>query len=446
MQKPNLSLPKINVLLVGSLLLINIGVWLVQIFKGVAWLDPKPDDLMAWGGNLAAYSLTTEPWRLLSNIFVHGGLLHLALNMYMLLSVGLLAGRRFGAVGLAVVYLLGGVLASIASAWWQMHSMFPAPSALSMSIFGSRAPSIQLIVSVGASGAIMAVCGALLAGMFRDFNAALAPSEEDEGLGKSLLQVVGINLALGFVVQGTDQSAHIGGLLAGLALGLALPMTGPALTLAHRVLRALVPALLVGALAWWLVQQLPTQELRDVHAQLMQDKIEAQDKVDKANQLKNADQQAADEKRNLPTAVFERELAMGQVIQVGKNATDMALSVDEKLAYVVDTVANQLSVVDLQSGQVVRVVSAKKIPLKPGYCNDDITAGHCYWLGAGSVAVAKDQSMAVVPSMVKDGVALVDLSAGKIIKTMVTGKLPGSVIVSPDDATAYVVNAGDGTL
>jgi hypothetical protein len=244
-------------------------------------------------------------------------------------------------------------------------------------------------------------------------------SEEDKGIGKSLLQVVGINLAIGFVVQGIDQSAHIGGLVTGFALGLTLPMTVPAVKLFHGALRTLVPALLVGLLAWWLVQKLPTQELRDVHAQLTKEKTDVQDQADKASQLKKADQQAADEKRSLPAAVFERELAMGQVIQVGKNATDMVISDDEKFAYVVDTVANQFSVIDLQSGQVISTVSAKKIPLKPGYCNDSNTAGNCDWLGAGSVAMIKDKSMAVVPSMVKDGVALVDVPAGKIIKTLV---------------------------
>jgi len=63
-------------------------VYLAQVFTGVNWLAPSTASMLGWGGNLAAYSLTDQPWRLLTSMFLHVGLVHLALNMYMLLAFG----------------------------------------------------------------------------------------------------------------------------------------------------------------------------------------------------------------------------------------------------------------------------------------------------------------------------------------------------------------------
>jgi membrane associated rhomboid family serine protease len=170
-------------------------------------IDIPPPELQRLGGNLAALSLTGDPWRLFTSIFLHAGLMHLLLNLYMLFMVGKLAEHRFGQSGMLAIYLVGGVWASYASACWLGMGTFPSDP----SKFGMPG-SIRLIVSVGASGAIMALCGAVLMAMVME-------GEEGTGGGKALAQVVGINVLMGFFVKGVDQAAHLGGIAAGAALG-----------------------------------------------------------------------------------------------------------------------------------------------------------------------------------------------------------------------------------
>src|SRR4051794_17988301 len=75
---------------------INLIVYLVQLAKGVHWLSPESKELVAWGANLAPLTLLGEPWRLFTSMFLHVGLIHIAMNMYLLLSVGGLIERAMG--------------------------------------------------------------------------------------------------------------------------------------------------------------------------------------------------------------------------------------------------------------------------------------------------------------------------------------------------------------
>ena len=202
---------------------VNVAVWLLGLFRGVNWYAPSTADLEAWGGNIALLTLTGEPWRLLTSLFLHGGVLHLFVNMYFLFQIGPLLVQRKGNMGFAIVYLGGGLLASAASAWWQVRTMFgggltPAAGTL---------PPLRLIVSVGASGAIMAVAGALAGSLVLSHYRAQAGMRDgaaNRQLMQALLRVIGINVALGFFIPGLDQAAHIGGLLAGAVLGIILPL------------------------------------------------------------------------------------------------------------------------------------------------------------------------------------------------------------------------------
>ncbi|WP_417069640.1 rhomboid family intramembrane serine protease [Niveibacterium terrae] len=139
--------------------------------------------------------LQGEHWRLASAMFLHGGLLHIALNMFALWQAGSLVERLFGHQRFLALYLGAGLCGAITSLWWK-----PA------------------VLSVGASGAIFGVYGALLGYMLGAREAMpLALMRE---LRASALAFIGFSLFAGFVMPGIDNAAHVGGLIGGLLLGL----------------------------------------------------------------------------------------------------------------------------------------------------------------------------------------------------------------------------------
>jgi rhomboid protease GluP len=134
--------------------------------------------------------LQGEYWRFITPMFLHGGLLHIGLNCYFLYNVGPQVERSFGHFRFLAIYFLCGLAASIAS-----FALSPNPS-------------------VGASGALFGLIGALLPLLYRNRQVLANTSRRIGGI----LQVIVINLIFGFTVPRIDNWAHIGGLLAGLAL------------------------------------------------------------------------------------------------------------------------------------------------------------------------------------------------------------------------------------
>ncbi len=141
-------------------------------------------------------------WRLLTSMFMHFGLLHLALNMWALFQAGRLVEKLFGRGLYAAVYLGSGLAGGFASILWN----------------GDR------LWSAGASGAIFGVYGALLGYLFHEQQAL--PRSVLQPMLKSTLGFAGYNLLYGALHAGIDNAAHVGGFLGGLALGwlTALPL------------------------------------------------------------------------------------------------------------------------------------------------------------------------------------------------------------------------------
>ncbi len=192
------------------------------------------EGLITWGASVTHASPADAAWRLLASTFLHAGPLHLALNAATMLVFGPAVERIFTRAGFAAVFALGGALASLASLAWR-----------SATVHGG------LSVSVGASGAIFALGGALLVAAVR-LRHRLAPGRA-RALGGALLFLIVQAFASGFTHYGTDNAAHAGGLLAGAALGAVLPLapqlggTGPGRAL--RALGALAALALCAALA-----------------------------------------------------------------------------------------------------------------------------------------------------------------------------------------------------
>ena len=173
------------------LLLLNIAVFIIMIFSGLNIVSPTPRELLEIGGNRRFEVLNGEYWRLFTSIFIHGGLMHLFMN---LVGLGLGASLLEGIIGraqLLISFIVCGILASLASVYWHENT-----------------------VSVGASGAIFGFYGLILA-----FTVFKIYPKHMRGMTWMLLGLyAGISLLFGFL-GGIDNAAHFGGLISGFILG-----------------------------------------------------------------------------------------------------------------------------------------------------------------------------------------------------------------------------------
>jgi len=202
-----------------SLVAINCAVYLLMTLSGVNPISPSPNALFAWGGNEASYVLYHgDWWRIVTAMFVHGGILHLALNMWCLWNLGLLAEPLMGTFGVIAAYLLTGAAGNLLSTFknigWPLHqggqTIYP--------------------VGVGASGAVFGIAGALI--VLLKSQQLPVPLNELKKIRRSVIYFAVINLVIGFSINvGTgymgsgiavDNMAHLGGCASGLLL--AAPM------------------------------------------------------------------------------------------------------------------------------------------------------------------------------------------------------------------------------
>ena len=111
-RKPSWALAPATYILVG----INCAVFLAMMFNGVSISNPTTDQLMRWGANNAGSVLIDGEWiRIVTAMFVHVGILHLATNMWCLWNLALLAEPLMGSWGLIAVYILTGAAGNLLS-------------------------------------------------------------------------------------------------------------------------------------------------------------------------------------------------------------------------------------------------------------------------------------------------------------------------------------------
>jgi rhomboid protease GluP len=192
-------------------------VWATQVIVGLnvlvyAWMVLTGYDLFAQGiehpfleegANYAPFTIAHgETWRLLTCMFLHGPIYHIALNMWVLWVEGKMVERLLGNTNFVIAYIASGLVGSLASVY-----------------FNPGVPSI------GASGAIFGVIGALFALLYR--HRAEFPRPMRLSMMKTGGLFVALNVGFYFSVPNIDLAAHIGGLVAGVAAGwiLSHPMT-----------------------------------------------------------------------------------------------------------------------------------------------------------------------------------------------------------------------------
>src|SRR5271169_1423866 len=135
-----------------------------------------------------AYNIS-QPWRLVTAIFLHGGLLHIGFNMWVLMDIGPMVEELYGSARYFFLYIATGAVGYVASSTIGGHP------------------------SVGASGALLGLIGALLAATTGRKNPAA------QALRSALIRWVIYIGVLGFIMSGTDNYAHGGGLASGYLLG-----------------------------------------------------------------------------------------------------------------------------------------------------------------------------------------------------------------------------------
>jgi rhomboid protease GluP len=135
-------------------------------------------------------------------MFLHFGIVHLLVNMWVLYVNGRLVERMFGSVRYLILYLFAGLLGSLASTAWH-----PATN------------------SAGASGAIFGVIGGMMA--FFVSKKSRVPREALQAQGRSIAVFAVYNIAFGLAYPGIDNAAHLGGAVGGFLAGLVLarPLT-----------------------------------------------------------------------------------------------------------------------------------------------------------------------------------------------------------------------------
>jgi rhomboid protease GluP len=172
----------------------NVVVYGVMVARGVHPVTPTSQSLVAWGADYGPRISEGQWWRLLSSMFLHFGILHIAMNMWALWSVGRFIERALGSEAYMDVYLLSGWAGSVASEITK-----------------------PMAVSAGASGAVFGVFGVMLAFVLRPRQTV--PMAALRALRGSTFSFLAVNLMLGISAPSINFAAHLGGLVCGFVLG-----------------------------------------------------------------------------------------------------------------------------------------------------------------------------------------------------------------------------------
>jgi len=163
-----------------------IGICILMYLLSIFITDNFATSLVLLGANNRTLVLNGDFYRLIACAFLHGSLIHLIVNMYSLYIIGSQVETYLGKVKFLIIYLLSAIMGSVFSIVFSENSL-----------------------SIGASGAIFGLMGSLL---YFGYHYRLYLSN---AITSQIIPVIVLNLALGFILSGIDNFAHIGGLIGG---------------------------------------------------------------------------------------------------------------------------------------------------------------------------------------------------------------------------------------
>ena len=171
---------------------VNVAVFLINLLQGARLNDNGGDLFNDWAlfGPLVAAG---DWWRLITAAFLHGGIIHLAFNMYFLWLVGQPMEAMIGRWRFLALYFVSALAGSAGA-------LLFSPTA----------------VTVGASGALFGILGA----------AVVFEQQGMHVLGGAAIGIAAINFAITLLVPGISIGGHLGGFVGGVLCGLALSRFG----------------------------------------------------------------------------------------------------------------------------------------------------------------------------------------------------------------------------
>ena len=146
--------------------------------------------LVRFGAKYSLLIAEGEWWRFLTPVFLHGSLLHLGMNAWVLFDLGPAVEALYGSQKFLVLYIVTGAAGVVLSFLWHPYA-----------------------ISIGASGAIFGLIGAMIAYGFRNRRSV------SDAVRNMFVRWAFYGLLFGFLMPGLDNAAHIGGLVAGIAFG-----------------------------------------------------------------------------------------------------------------------------------------------------------------------------------------------------------------------------------
>lgn len=176
-----------------SIIGINTILFIVSAIMSKDIMNIDGQVLLDLGGKFGPLIDKGEVYRLVTSNFLHGGIIHLAFNMYALYSIGPQIEELYGKRKYISIYFLSGIGSSLLS-----YYMLPN------------------ILSIGASGAIFGLLGALFIFAIKNRNSL------KKGAIGNLVMVIGVNLYIGMTLPNIDNYGHIGGLIVGIIGGVFL--------------------------------------------------------------------------------------------------------------------------------------------------------------------------------------------------------------------------------
>lgn len=174
--------PILTYILIG----LNIFIFIITAYLSGDIMNSNINVLINLGAKDNALIMQGQYYRLITCMFLHGGLIHVALNMYSLFCIGPLVEKVYGRIKYIIIYFISGILCSYFSFKFSSD------------------------VSIGASGAIFGLLAAIL------IFALVMKNSINKGFIFNILSIIGINLYLGFSLPNVDNYGHLGGLLGGL--------------------------------------------------------------------------------------------------------------------------------------------------------------------------------------------------------------------------------------
>ena len=210
-----------KIIITKIIMALCIVMFLVTCLLDGSYLEFKATTLYKLGANVRFGLQKFEFYRLILYMFLHGGIAHLVVNMYSLSIIGTQIETYFGKRKYIFIYLFSGIVAGLLSA------------------------VIHDGVSIGASGAIFGLLGALL---YFGYHYRIYLGE---ALKKNIIPIIILNLAIGFIMPGIDNAAHIGGLVSGYLIAMTLGVKGKS-SKQERINGIVCSVLLVGFLLFLL--------------------------------------------------------------------------------------------------------------------------------------------------------------------------------------------------